>query len=89
MLKTFSAETAVAKHSMNLGKFDGAPIVANYATESIVDFSEYLTDTVRYFRSMARYDADVSYVTIMTRIDRDHRAITIVRDIEGNVTVTG
>lgn len=85
-MSNFLIQVAITAKSMNLGKFEGAPIAAEYSTESILDLSEYVTDAVSYFSSMVKFQSDVTSVSILVRTYRDHHTITITRD-NGEVRV--
>ena len=86
-MSNFLIETSILRKSMNLGKYEGAPIAAEYSTDSILDLSEYVGSAVTHFTSMVRFDADVMSVSILVRVYRDHHHITIIRDEDGSVRV--
>jgi hypothetical protein len=87
-MSNFLIETSILRASMKLGKYEGAPIAAEYRTNSIVDMTEYVQDAIGYFTSMVQFEADVKSVSILVRVYRDHHVIFIERNEFGKVVVT-
>lgn len=88
-MTNFLIDIAMATEAMGLGKFDGAPIVANYSTDSIVDFNSYLSSSIEYFTAKVRFEEGVQYVTMLVRTHHDHHTVIIKRDDLGRVVVLG
>lgn len=86
-MQNYSVEVAVARVSMNLSNLDGAPIAATMNTDSVVTFADYLTSSIEYFSSMAKFDGDVQYVSMLVRAHMDTNMITITRNPDGTVRV--
>jgi hypothetical protein len=86
-MSNFLVEVAVNRESDNLGPMDGAPIVAVFATNNVLEFTDYLTSARDYFGGMVKFDSDVKYVSILVQAYRDHHVISMDRDTEGKFRI--
>lgn len=65
-----------------------APIIAEFQTNNVLEFSEYIGEAVSYFSGMVRFDSSVYYVGMMVRCYKDHHVINISRDGNGELQVS-
>lgn len=82
-MKNFSSEIAVTRISDNKTP-QGERC---YSTNSIVEFSNWMSSAIEHFTAMVRFDSAVRSVAILARTYQDHHIISIDRDANGNVTV--
>jgi hypothetical protein len=86
-LMNFTIEIAVGRTHHMSNPLEGAPIVARYTTNAILDLSSYLSSAIDYFSSMVKFERDVEYVTMLVQTYRDHHTISITRDVNGGARV--
>lgn len=64
-----------------------APIIAEFQTNDVLDFADYLGKAMDYFSGMVRFDSSVTYVGIRISHPIGESVINIVRDDNGKVIV--
>lgn len=84
---TYSIEIAMDRISMQLGDWGERPVIARFATRSVLEFAEQLTASVEYFKSAMKADSDIGYIAILIREYQDHTTIVIQRDADGSISV--
>lgn len=62
-----------------------AQVIATMRTDSVLEFIQYVEEAVTYFEGMAKFDSNVTRVSLLIRCHNDHHVI-IISNNEGMVT---
>lgn len=86
-MSNFLIEITRNTYSDRRDPLEGSPIIASIYTDSILEFTEFMSSSIEYFSSEVRFNSDIEFVSIMVRTYRDHHNVTITRLATGVVQI--